>query len=321
MKQVALDKGYMVISLDTELIWGSFDFFGPNYQKTVFQKTREVINRLLVLFEQYEISATWGIVGHLFLDKCSIEGGKKHPDIIRPSHNWFKYDWFHFDPCSDLHSTPIWYGKDIVEKIKCCKVKQDIGSHSFSHVIFGDVGCSEQTAASELRKCVELAEKEGIKLKSFIFPRNSIGHLNVLKEYDFCCYRGLQSLKYSSTGLFFRFLTLLRKMLAKTPPVSLPEEKLAGFFNIPASMHWGEKSRFIPNSYRVRVAEKGIKSAIKKKGLFHLWFHPFEFATNTEEEFYQLEKVIVFADKKRGQGKLEICSMADLTLRLLPTPS
>lgn len=75
-----------VISIDTELAWGSnYDEKILKSRQEAFKKTRAAIDQILSLFEKYQISVTWAIVGHLMLENCSKENGIKHPDIVRPS--------------------------------------------------------------------------------------------------------------------------------------------------------------------------------------------------------------------------------------------
>src|SRR6476620_7005508 len=138
-----LDRGVFTLSLDFELIWGTRDLFGAEgFRSAVEIERREIIDRLLAMFVKYEGRATWCIVGHLFLDKCERSGsGQKHPEIAAPKHAWFP-DWFSDDPCTDERTDPLYYGRALVEKVRACAVPQDIGSHSFSHVIFNDPGCS-----------------------------------------------------------------------------------------------------------------------------------------------------------------------------------
>jgi hypothetical protein len=59
-------------------------------------------------------------------------------------------------------------------------------------VIFGDNGCSRETARSEVTACLELAREFGITMRSFAFPRDQVGHLDVLREHGFTCYRGAE---------------------------------------------------------------------------------------------------------------------------------
>src|SRR5687767_151845 len=164
------ERGIFTISLDFELIWGTLDKRGPYGFKRVCEVERKyVIDRLLDLFVKFRIPATWCVVGHLMLDHCTCENGVKHKSIFPPNHSWCK-DWFAHDPCGDEKSFPLFYARSLVEKIRDCVVPQEIGSHSFSHVIFGDSGCSVETARSELAASVQAAQELNIELQSFVFP-------------------------------------------------------------------------------------------------------------------------------------------------------
>jgi peptidoglycan/xylan/chitin deacetylase (PgdA/CDA1 family) len=135
----------------------------------LFNATRSCITEIIKLLEQHQIHATWAIVGHLFLDECQAVGCIKHPEIIRPQYHWHSNDWFTCDPCTNLVKDPLWYGSDIVRQILSCKVKQEIGCHTFSHVIVGDAGCSSSCFNSELHACLQAASKLEINLRSFVF--------------------------------------------------------------------------------------------------------------------------------------------------------
>src|SRR3954471_20193036 len=86
------DGAVFTISLDFELMWGSFD--SGKHRKFVshlardgaggFRATRAIVERLLALFRKYDVSVTWATVGHLFLDACEEREGVKHPDMPRP---------------------------------------------------------------------------------------------------------------------------------------------------------------------------------------------------------------------------------------------
>src|SRR5581483_5783091 len=176
-------KGTFCLSFDVELLWGRHDI---NYKDFIarVEKERYIIDSLLAILNKYHVSATWAFVGHVMLEECQKHNGQKHPEIIRGNFPWVNKDWFDLDPCSTLKRYPTWYGKDILEKVK--KVKShDIGSHSFSHVQFGNPGCSTKCAESEVKKCVEIAKRNNIQLRSFVFPYNSVGHLDILKKYGF----------------------------------------------------------------------------------------------------------------------------------------
>jgi peptidoglycan/xylan/chitin deacetylase (PgdA/CDA1 family) len=275
-----LERGVFTISLDFELIWGTLDLFGPERFRRACEVERSAVVRLLELFARYEVPATWCVLGHLFLGGCEPFGGRKHPDIVPPSHAWCRHDWFHHDPCASEEAAPVFYGRSLLERIRACPVPQEIGCHSFSHVIFGDPGCSAATAESEVAACVRLAEELGLRLQSFAFPRNSVGHLDVLRRHGFTCYRGPESAWYEKrTWPHFvkRLLHLWDVLRAAGPPVVLPERTETGLWNIPGSMIYfpmhGPRCH-IPVRLRVSRACKGLEAAARRKRVFHLWFHP-----------------------------------------------
>ena len=53
------DRGVFTISLDFELIWGTLDLFGPERFGKACEIEREAVGRLLDLFVEFEVPATW----------------------------------------------------------------------------------------------------------------------------------------------------------------------------------------------------------------------------------------------------------------------
>ncbi len=318
-KQPELDKGIFTISLDFELIWGTIDLFGvEKFRQACETERNQVVDRLLELFTEYRIPATWLTVGHLFLDKCGLDQGRKHPEIARPSHKWHEEDWFTHDPCSDEAHAPLFYGKSLVEKIQNNPVKQEIGSHSFSHMIFGDEGCSVESSRSDIAECVKVAETYNIKLNSFAFPRDSIGHLDVLTEFGFTTYRGAIPKWYeqgSKRSVVKRLAHLWDVVTAASPPVVSPVYEKNGLLNIPGSMIFFPSHgirRYIPMSLRVKRARKGLDLAAEQKRIFHLWFHPTNMAFEIEQMFDGLRAILQYASELRANGWLDTLSMSEI---------
>ena len=315
-------KGTFTLSLDFELIWGTLDLFGPNgFKDYCLAERAYVIDRLLDLFVEYEIPATWCIVGHLFLDRCEAVDGVKHPEIVTPAHKWNPGDWFQHDPGGSEASEPLFYARSLIKKIQACPIPQEIGSHSFSHVIFGDSGCGRQTAETELAACVRAAEEMGVNLRSFVFPRNEPGHLDLLPEYGFTSYRGPEPNWHNNPRCpanVRRLARLAEVILALAPPVVTPERRADGLMNIPGSMIYFPGHglrRYVPMSLRVRRAAKGLNQAAARKGIFHLWFHPTNLAgdkTTMDAMFGGLRRIFDDAVKLRQQDKIEFRSMSQI---------
>lgn len=319
-----LECGVFTLSLDLELIWGTRDLLGVDgFRKSCETERQVVIDRILDLLTRFEIPATWCIVGHLFLDRCSREDGRKHPEIVRPAHAWSRGDWFAGDPDGTEAEAPLFLGRSLVEKIRSCPVPQEIGSHSFSHVIFGDPGCSPAVARSEIEACVRAAEPMGIALRTFSFPRNRVGHLDALAANGFRCFRGPEPRWYHDGRVpvaLRRLAHLWDNLAIVRPPVVLPQQREEGLVEVPGSMVYlpihGFR-RLIPVRWRVRRALKGLGAAVRERGVFHLWAHPTSMADRTEAMLAGLRQILEEVSRLRARGSLRVLPMG--SVMSLPT--
>jgi hypothetical protein len=210
---------------------------------------------------------------------------------------------------------PIFYGRDLIQKIRDCPVPQEIGAHSFSHVIFSEDVCSPETAASELAACVAVARQQHVNLASFVFPRNQVGHLSLLREYGFSCYRGPEPAWYEGSNWpspLRRLAHLSEVLTAAEPPVVLPKREKDGLYNIPGSMIYFPMHglrKHIPVELRVRRARKGLDAAAREKRIFHLWFHPTNLADEPDKMFRGLRLIFEYARDLREKGAIVFRNM------------
>jgi peptidoglycan/xylan/chitin deacetylase (PgdA/CDA1 family) len=314
-----LDKGSFVLSLDTELAWGAVHHGSYAGRESDFAATRFVIDEILRLCEKYEIKATWAVVGHLFLSSCQPENGVKHPEIKRPQYPGFQGDWFHRDPCSDVHTEPWWYGPDIVRKLLACPVPQEVGSHNFSHVIIGASGCDGEVFSSELMAAKRAAGPWGIELKSFVYPRNAVGFTEVLRDHGFTSYRGASpDWTYRLPGPMRRGARFLDAFRPGTAPVVHPKYE-DGIWNIPASYNYLHRSgwgRLVPVGVRVRKSVNALRKAARSGGVFHMWTHPFNIASDSRGLLAGLESIFQEVRSLRESGLISSVTMSELTQAL-----
>ena len=290
-----------IISLDVELLWGAvlYPFHKTvNLLKSDDTKGRGCIDALLNLFEKHNIPATWAVVGHLFLDHCECEDGIPHKDMPR-----FKEDWYSSDPCTDIQKDPLYYGRDIIEKILSNRIEHEIGYHSFSHVVFSE--CSREVAEAEIKVGNKLAKEFGITLKSFVFPENKVGHIDVLKENGFKIYRGENLGRYDSNQSFLvrKFNGGIDKMIA--PPAE--PKWMDGIWEIPSSMFFCDpqiKFSVLPR------AKLGLYRAIRSKKVFHVFLHPHNLLVYSSLKD-DLDKFLAVVAKKRDEGKIEVMTMGE----------
>lgn len=309
-------RGVFTLSLDFELIWGTLDLHGPGAFTAACLRERALVGRLLDLLEAHRMSATWCVLGHLLLGRCGPWQGAPHPELLRPRHAWVAGDWFQHDPGGDEAAAPLFFARSLVERIRDSPVPQEIGGHSFSHVIFGDAGCSGAVARSELGAAAAAARELGLRLRSFAFPRNRVGHLDALREHGITAFRGPGPRWYeredSPAGRLAHLWDVLR---AAPPPTVLPERTPEGLVNVPGSMIYFPMHglrRLIPVSRRVRRALRGLEAAARERRVFHLWFHPTNLADGSEALFGGLQAIFARAAELRAAGALEVRTLGDL---------
>jgi hypothetical protein len=172
----------VVISLDLELSWGSFDLSFDDDLLKMARWTHDVgAPNLLNHLTRNGLSATWALVGAMMRPSLPEVSGL--PEV---HYRHFSKPWFSFVPKEGDESThPEWFGARLVEMIKSAKPEQEIGFHSFSHVLFGSPGMTRERAIAEYHYCAKAAREFGIPTTCFVFPRNSVAYLAELRDAGF----------------------------------------------------------------------------------------------------------------------------------------
>ena len=312
-----------VLSLDTELIWGSFRRMSPARFDADYPRVRDAIRQIITLLDTFEIAATWAVVGHLFLDSCERDlAGLAHSDIVHPGQSGWTRDWYALDPCTDLRRDHLWYGSDILDMIQAARVPQEIGSHSFSHPRFGDPAMTQEAAASDLDACLDAARSRGIELRSFVFPGNSEGYHELLRERGFHAFRGIGPEEARVRALpdaLQRPVRLATQVLGTRPLVGRPREVLPGLWDIPASMLLLTRTglrRYSTHAARVRRVRAGLSKARRSGSLFHLWTHPWNLADDPAFHLAVVRDILQEVARQRDAGTLLVETMGDAALRL-----
>lgn len=307
------------LSLDTEIAWGTFDT--PQFRSFAphFDGYRPLIERLVALLDEAACPATWAFVGHLFLDACRREGGTTHPEVLRPGYAWYPHDWHDHDPGTDLATDPWWYGPDVLARVMASPVGHEIGSHTFSHIVVDDPACTADIVRSQLAACCALHAQHGLTLQSLVFPRNRIAHLEVLSELGLIAYRGREAYWYEGCPVrrAHQLAHLLDAAAACTPP-TYPRSALRpnahGLVNVPGSlflMPMDGIRRRIPARRRVVQSLRGLRRAVSRGELFHLWFHPFNLGSDPAM-FAILAEILEAVAAARDAGDLVVRTMAQV---------
>jgi hypothetical protein len=305
--------GSVVISLDAELAWGYHDKYPHTpAQRRRVQGARRAWEELLVMFDEFDVPATWAVVGHLLTDGEGFDD--RHP----AGPEWFRAYRERRDEAPDR-----WLGEDLVRATANADANHEIGSHSYSHVVFS--GATEEVADAELRFSQELSESGGFECSSFVFPRNRVDHRASLGDHGYTCYRGQQPFQGPDvTG--GHFATMLAGYLTgvTAPPLVTPERDEHGLVNVPASLFVGG---FLDGPWSVveplrgdpvvRLTKLGLDRLVDRDGVFHLWFHPNDATDSRVMDRMRTILSLVAAYRDRGQIRVE--TMADVAQRVQRT--
>jgi peptidoglycan/xylan/chitin deacetylase (PgdA/CDA1 family) len=310
----------LAITFDTELIWGSVDHVTPAEFERRYPDVRGAIAGIMRLLQTYEISATWAVVGHLFLARCREDAsGSAHPAIVMPARGSAAERWFRADPCTSRERDPLFYGDDLLDLLTASRTAQEIGCHSFVHAPYDDPAMTAEVVRSDLAECKRAAARRGIELTSFVFPRNREAHHDSLRAEGFTAYRGADPTWHASIGgPAGRLAHLIDQGMAIPPPVSTPRQILPGLWNIPGSMLLLHNSGFrgaVPLRARVAKAKAGLRRAVREGAVFHLWTHPFNVASDAPFMLEALERILREAALMRDREELLVEPMRSIAKR------
>lgn len=277
-----LNKGVFMISFDTELAWGTH---GDSRYAQAYKHTREVVDIVLEILERHRLSATWAVVGQLFLESSE--------------------------------QNDIWHAPDIVQRIVACPVHQEIGCHSFSHNTY-ESSCDCACFDRDLEQCQAVALDRGIALESFVYPRNVVKYPERLAAHGFRIFRGCGNEWYHQFhGMLRRIGHAVDAYCWPYAPVGALSRK-DGVLTMPGNqlfLHRVGWARWVPVGFQVRKAIHGIDRAARERKIFHLWTHPFNLATDTRNLVSGFQKICEHAAHLRDKGVLENMTMGQLAHR------
>jgi peptidoglycan/xylan/chitin deacetylase (PgdA/CDA1 family) len=322
--QVTDQTGAIVISLDFELQWGVRDLIplnGPEKKKLL--AARAGIPRLLDLFEEFSIHATWATVGLLFArskKEAEAFGPAKLPTYADPRLNPYT------EPIGDdERSDPFHFAPSLIAEI-ASRRNQEIACHSFSHYYCMEPGQTEEEFECDLNSAVAIAASSGHTLRSFVFPRNEVrrDYLPVLKRAGIRSYRGNEPTAAKESASFSE----------QRRPMKRAGRLLDSFYNLYGyqTNAWPEEESPLPvNASRylrpyhpaliqfepllVRRVCGAMEHAAQKGEIFHLWWHPEDFAPDYDRNLRTLRRVLEKFEEYRARYRMASLTMAEVASR------
>jgi peptidoglycan/xylan/chitin deacetylase (PgdA/CDA1 family) len=173
----------------------------------------------------------------------------------------------------------------IIDKILNSSPSHEIAAHGYYHRAFTSL--SEFEADEELEMISTGLKKFGVTPKSFIFPRNRISHLQVLKKHGYVSFRAPGTLRRD--GLYVR--------------------DCDGLLDVHPSLFSDFRSPFF--------LKKIVNLAVNYKAPLHIWFHPWNLGSSPELAAKRISEGLVpflnYVLEKKKHGGLTFETMSSIT--------
>jgi peptidoglycan/xylan/chitin deacetylase (PgdA/CDA1 family) len=314
-----VSQSAFVISLDFEQHWGVYDHSSVNSYRRKLDGGRRAIPQILERFEAAGIHASWATVGLLLCEgrEDALAEYPNHPayhevgvrihDVIKRSGDSETDDPYH-------------YALSLVQRIAAVP-GQEIATHTFSHYYCLEQGPSTQDFEKDLEAAKRVASRHGIDLTAIVFPRNqySSAHLAVCRHQGIKAFRGNPKAdpylprNAADTSRMTRLTRLLDAYVKVVPSDKLlsdPSEE-EGIINVPASRFLRPVSRLDLrlSGLRLRRIRAEMTRTAQQGADYHLWWHPHNFGTYTEENLALLDAIVEHYQELR-----ESYGMASMTI-------
>lgn len=325
--QAKKDRGQFVISLDFELLWGVWDLTTIEKYGANIIGVQKVIPRLLSLFAEYDIKATFATVGFLFAkDKAELLSFNPElmPTYNNPSYNVYEKELPHAG--NDEKDDPYHFAYSLFEMLK--NSPHEIGTHTYSHYYCLEDGQTALQFNTDLTAAKKIAAKNGVKINSLVFPRNQINeeYLDILTANNIMVYRGNPTswiYKPRSFKAEIPFIRICRLMDTYFPisgynTHTIKKEKTYPV-NIPASRFLKPYVRSLRLFEKLRMhrIKREMLKAAQKNQLYHLWWHPHNFGTHLEENISFLSNLLQYYVELKKQYGFNNLTMEEAALSAL----
>lgn len=305
-----------MISLDLELHWGVRDRIPlDSNERARLLSARAVVPRLLEAFEEFSVHATWAAVGILFArsrDQMAL-----YSPWPRPHYSEARLDPYREPVGRDESDDPFHFAPGLIAQI-AARSGQEIGTHSFAHFYCCEEGQGPNEFETDLQSAIAIGDQEGYRIDSYVFPRNQVrtDYLGILGAAGITCYRAAQASAVNAADSFRRqqrphrrFIRLCDNYRDLLGTQTVPYPSGAAPRRIGASRYLRPYSEALHGLENVRLQRilGAMQAAAGQGGIFHLWWHPEDFARNSDRNMQFLRRVLAgFAHLRREFGMLSL---------------
>ncbi|HEV2079645.1 MAG TPA: polysaccharide deacetylase family protein [Allosphingosinicella sp.] len=301
-------SGRFIVSLDCEGKWGMADALQPYHHRLLTDEAlARVYAEIVTRFAAHAVPATFAFVMAFTL---TAEEQQQFADILADTGR--RDDWLsHFWSEQREGRAGGWFQPQALETVRA-DPRHEIASHSFCHRDLADAAISEEEAEAELDSAAAAARLKGIQPRTFVFPRNSVGHVSLLRRKGYIGYRlarpPVSRLRALAAELYLWPRAEISPPAAPGAPIAIP----AGYF---LNWRFGPR-RYIPRTVTARRWKTLIDRACETGGVAHLWFHPHNLITapSTRDT---LDEILAYASAQRSAGRLRMLTQEQYCEELL----
>ena len=292
-----MKNGTLVISLDLEMRWGILESYSElsSYRPNILGVEKSVFS-ILKVFEKYNIHATWATVGALLCK--NLEEFEEYCPSVRPKfHNMEFSSYSYLDEV--MKEKDQFFNDSIIDRI-VSNPNQELACHTFSHLFTQEKGVTDQDFDSDLNSFSEIYwDKLGGAPSSFVFPRNQINFLQILKKNNYEVYRGHNVEWFYNTNNRLAKLLRLYTLHFGSKRHGITEVFYnSGMVNIPGTIFLRPYDNTLLTAIRIRRIKKILKCAKAENKIVHLWWHPHNFGINVEKNIEMLDAILAYAHKQ-----------------------
>jgi hypothetical protein len=290
----------LVVSLDFELYWGVRDRSDLASYAVNLRGAREVVKRLVELFVESDVHATWATVGALFCknyDELQFCLPARRPSYRNAALSPY-YDLPRSHTCE--RDEPLRYAGSLVDLIKSAP-GQEIATHTFSHYYCLEEGQTPEDFAADLDAAGRAAELRGVRLESIVFPRNQVNaaYLRLCRAAGLVAFRGggedWRDAPGGAVSLGRRLGRLVDAYLPLGPPTGRTVQLTSdGLVDVKASRFFRPRAQRLRGveSLKIQRLISELRTAGERSQIYHVWWHPHNMGADIQGHVAQVKRVL-----------------------------
>jgi peptidoglycan/xylan/chitin deacetylase (PgdA/CDA1 family) len=322
LRTIERQSGALIISLDFELHWGLRDITSVHGSRHKLLGEREAVPRILAMFREYQVAATWATVGFLFAQsKDELEALSP---VLRPQYTDVSLSPYDEPLGNSEIEDLLHFAPSLIEAIRVTP-RQEVATHTFSHYYCCEPGQNRETFAADLKSALTIADQRGVRIRSIVFPRNQHNpeYDDVLVNAGIICYRGNQRswmYRFSRAGGETPWRRAARLLDAYANVSGLQtgrwKELVNGshrLCNLPASFFlrpFSPRLRHLQELHFRRIAAS-LRRAAAEGEVIHIWWHPHDFGIHPQQNLDFLRRLLEEWAQQRETYGMQSMSMAD----------